>query len=244
LRRALLYGVLALLAVWSVVWALQVWYLGWVLWYRWQDPRQTAFMRARLGELREERADARLDYRRVPYARIARSLKRAIVVAEDAHFVEHEGFDWEGIQRAMQKNRRKGRVVAGGSTISQQLSKNLFLSTRRSYLRKAQEAAITVMVETLLSKERILELYLNVIEWGDGVFGAEAAAHRYFGVPASALSASQAALLAAMVPNPRYYERNLGNGRLRRRASVILRGMGEAELPEAQKPRKAERAAR
>ncbi len=145
-----------------------------------------------------------------------------MVAAEDAKFVEHEGFDWEGIQLAIEKNQRKGRVVAGGSTITQQLAKNLFLTPARSYVRKAEEAVITVMLEALLPKRRILEIYLNVVEWGSGVFGAEAAARKYFGVSAAQLSPEQAARLAAMAPNPRFYERNPGAPGLNRKIGIIL----------------------
>ena len=129
-------------------------------------------------------------------------------MAEDAKFTEHDGFDWEGIQRAMDKNQRRGRIVSGGSTITQQLAKNLFLSGERSAWRKAQEAAITAMLEAVMSKRRIFEIYLNVAEWGENVFGAEAAAQHYFGVKAADLSEDQAAHLAAMLPRPRYYDRN------------------------------------
>jgi len=129
-------------------------------------------------------------------------LKRAVIVAEDAKFSEHDGFDWEGIQKAMEKNQRRGRVVAGGSTISQQLAKNLFLSGEKSLWRKGQEAVITWMLEILMDKERILEIYLNVAEWGEGVFGAEAAARHYYNVSAAGLNAEQAAHLAAMLPRP------------------------------------------
>src|SRR5262245_56630149 len=118
-----------------------------------------------------------------------------MVAAEDAKFVDHEGFDWDGIQLALEKNQRKGRVVAGGSTIPQQRAKNLFLTPSRSYWRKGQEAVVTVMLQALLTKRRILELYLNVIEWGNGIFGAEAAARRYFGVSAAQLTPEQAARL-------------------------------------------------
>ena len=137
-------------------------------------------MAYRMAELREKNPKAELRYRFVPYDRIATSLKRAMIAAEDAHFVEHEGFDWDGIQLALEKNQKKGRIVAGGSTITQQLAKNLFLSPARSYVRKAEEAVITLMLEAILDKQRIFELYLNVIEWGSGVFGAEAAAQRLF----------------------------------------------------------------
>jgi monofunctional biosynthetic peptidoglycan transglycosylase len=167
----------------------------------------------------------------VPYARISNELKRAMIAAEDARFVEHEGFDWDGIQLAIEKNQRRGRIVAGGSTITQQLAKNLFLSPARSYWRKAEEAAITVMLEALLEKQRIFELYLNVIEWGNGVFGAEAAAQRYFGVSAAQLGAEQAARLAAMAPNPRFYERNQGAPGLNRKTHIILGRMAGTPLP-------------
>src|SRR5882762_2608102 len=145
-----------------------------IWWWRDHPPHETAFMADRLVELRSHNPRAELRYRFVPYARISTSLKRAMIAAEDSHFVEHEGFDWDGIQLALEKNQKKGRIVAGGSTITQQLAKNLFLSPARSYVRKAEEAVITVMLEYLLDKERIFELYLNVIEWGNGIFGAEA----------------------------------------------------------------------
>ena len=137
----------------------------------------------------------------------------------------------EGIELAAEKNQKGGRVVAGGSTITQQLAKNLFLSGSRSWLRKGQEAIITLMLEAMLDKRRIFELYLNVIEWGNGVFGAEAAAQRYFGIPAARLSAEQAARLAAMAPNPRFYERNQGAPGLARKTHIILARMPAAELP-------------
>ena len=168
---------------------------------------------------------------RVDYGRIAPALKRAVVAAEDAKFADHEGFDWDGIERALERNQKKGRIVAGGSTITQQLAKNLFLSPTKSYFRKGQEAVITVLLEALLTKRRILELYLNVIEWGNGVFGAEAAARHYFGVGAAQLSVEQAARLAAMAPNPRFYERNPGAPGLNRKIGIIIARMPSAELP-------------
>ena len=155
----------------------------------------------------------------------------AVVVAEDAKFADHEGFDWEAIEKAREKNLKKGRIVAGGSTISQQLAKNLFLSGERSALRKGQEALITVMIEHVMDKRRILEIYLNVIEWGDGVFGAEAAARHYYGVAASSLAPEQSARLAAMVPNPRFYDRNRNTAFLARHTQTILARMPQAELP-------------
>ena len=188
-------------------------------------------MSSRLAELRAVNPRAELKYRFVPYDRISRELKRAMIAAEDAHFVDHEGFDWDGIQTALEKNQRRGRVVAGGSTITQQLAKNLFLSPSRSYWRKAEEAVITVMLEAMLDKERIFGLYLNVIEWGSGVFGAEAAAQRYFGTNAARLTAEQSARLAAMAPNPRYYEHHPDAPGLRRKIGIILARMPAAELP-------------
>jgi monofunctional glycosyltransferase len=202
-----------------------------IWWWRDHPPRETAFMASRLAELRAVNSGAQLKYRFVPYDRIALQLKRAMIAAEDAHFVDHEGFDWDGIQLALEKNQKKGRVVAGGSTITQQLAKNLFLSPARSWLRKGEEAVITVMLEAMLGKERIFELYLNVIEWGNGVFGAEAAAQRYFVTSAARLSAEQAARLAAMAPNPRFYERNQGAPGLNRKIGIILTRMHSAEVP-------------
>jgi monofunctional biosynthetic peptidoglycan transglycosylase len=174
---------------------------------------------------------AKLRHSWVPYERVATSLKRAVVVAEDAKFADHEGFDWEAIEKAREKNLKKGRIVAGGSTISQQLAKNLFLSGERSALRKGQEALITVMIEHVMDKRRILEIYLNVIEWGDGVFGAEAAARHYYGVAANSLAPEQSARLAAMVPNPRFYDRNRNTAFLARHTQTILARMPQAELP-------------
>ena len=158
-------------------------------------------------------------------------LKRAVVAAEDARFLDHEGFDWDMIQKAIVRNEKRGRVVAGASTISQQLAKNLFLSGERSWLRKGQEAIITWMLEDVLSKRRILELYLNLAEWGDGVFGAEAAARQHFGVSAAALSPEQAAWLAVVLPSPRRYERGRLTPYLAGRVNTILGRMGSVQIP-------------
>jgi len=209
----------------------QFWYLGHI-WY-WVDhnPQATAFMQARLEKMREKNAQATIRQQWVAYDRISVHLKRAIVAAEDARFLDHEGFEWEAIQKAYEKNLKKGRIVAGGSTISQQLAKNLFLSGERTWWRKAQEAAITFMIEALMNKRRILEIYLNVIEWGDGVFGAEAASRYHFGVASAALGPTQAARLAAMVPSPRRYGPGRETAYLQRRAEVILGRMGAARVP-------------
>jgi len=210
---------------------LHLYFAAMIAWWASHPPRETAFMAERIETLREKNPRARLSYRFVPYERIATSLKRAMIAAEDAKFVDHEGFDWDGIQYAIAKNEKRGRIVAGGSTITQQLAKNLFLSGSRSWLRKGEEAVITLMLEAMLDKRRIFELYLNVIEWGEGVFGAEAAARHYFGESASRLSAEQAARLAAMAPNPRFYEHHQGARGLDRKIGIILARMPAADLP-------------
>ena len=219
-----------LLAVVLLFVAYQLWLLGHVLWWKWMPPAETSFMSLRLDEISRDKPDAELHYRWVPYEKISIHLKRAVVAAEDDTFVDHEGFDWDGIQKAIEKNQKKGRMVAGGSTISQQLAKNLFLSPSRSYLRKAEEAIITVMIEALWDKRRILEVYLNVVEWGNGIFGCEAAAQRYYRVSAAQLAPAQAARLAVMLPNPRRYERNYGP-RLAAHADRIQRRMFASQVP-------------
>ncbi len=183
---------------------LHAYFAAMIAWWATHPPVATAFMAERMAILRERDPRATLRYRFVSYERIAGTLKRAMIAAEDAKFVDHEGFDWDGIEVALEKNQRRGHIVAGGSTITQQLAKNLFLTGSRSWLRKGEEAVITLMLESMLDKRRIFELYLNVIEWGSGVFGAEAAAQHYFGISAARLSAEQAARLAAMAPNPRF----------------------------------------
>lgn len=210
---------------------LQFWFLVHIWYWAGHNPATTAFMEARLEKLRERNPRAQLRQYWVPYRSISIHLKRALVAAEDAKFLDHDGFDWDAIEKAYEKNRKEGRIVSGGSTISQQLAKNLFLSGERTWWRKAQEAVITVMLETILTKRRILDIYLNVIEWGNGVFGAEAAARYHFGVPASALTAEQAALLAAMVPSPRRYPPGHETAYLRHRADVILARMSSAHVP-------------
>ncbi|MBK9595741.1 MAG: monofunctional biosynthetic peptidoglycan transglycosylase [Rhodocyclales bacterium] len=224
LRRGLAVLVLLLLA-----W--QGWYLGWVVWWKFVNPSTTSFMSLRLDELREKDPRAGLKQQWVPYERVSANLKRAVVAAEDAKFSEHEGFDWEGIQKALEKNQKKGRIVAGGSTISQQLAKNLFLSASKTPWRKAQEAVITLMLEAVLDKRRILEIYLNVVEWGNGVFGAEAAARHYYGTSAAQVSAEQAARLAVLLPNPRKFGRLPNSPYLAARSQVILGRMNAADIP-------------
>jgi monofunctional biosynthetic peptidoglycan transglycosylase len=228
LRR--LTGRLTLLVL-GLVLLYQLWIFAHVVWWNFFNPSASAFMETRLEVLQEKNPEAKLRHRWVPYSRISLNLKRALVAAEDANFMEHEGFDWDAIQRAYEKNLKQGRVVAGGSTISQQLAKNLFLSGRRSALRKLQEALITVMIETVMSKRRIFEIYLNIIEWGNGVFGAEAASRHYFRKNAANLDAWEAAQMAAMVPNPRFYDRNRNTAYLQRKTNLILGRMPAAEVP-------------
>jgi monofunctional glycosyltransferase len=228
IAKALVYllGALVLAVV-----LVQAWFFAHVLWWGRYNPGKTAVMEARLDALRAKSPNAELKHRWADYDRIAVHLKRAVVAAEDAKFIDHEGFDWEGIQRALEKNQDRGKVVAGGSTISQQLAKNLLLSGERSYLRKGQEAIVTIMLESVMSKRRILELYLNVAEWGEGVFGAEAAARHYFGVGAANLAPEQAARLAAMLPRPRFYDRNRGSKYLATYSERILVRMPSAQVP-------------
>ena len=218
-------GVALLLALfWQAVLLTQV------VWWSRFDPGSTSFMRIRLAELREADPRAELRQQWVPYERISIHLKRAVVAAEDDRFLDHDGFDWEGIERALERNAEEGRVTAGGSTISQQLAKNLFLSSSRSWLRKGQEAAITLMIEATWDKRRIFEVYLNVAEWGNGVFGAEAAARHYYGRPAASLGPTEAARLAVMLPNPRRYEKTFGP-RLAAHAARVQRRMANSQVP-------------
>ena len=229
LFRWLLWYPLLLALIALVV--VQFWFLIHI-WY-WVDhnPQMTAFMEARLDKMREQDTRAAILHEWVAYEKISVHLKRAIVAAEDAKFLDHDGFDWEAIEKAYEKNRKKGKVVAGGSTISQQLAKNLFLSGDRNWWRKAQEAAITFMIEAVMSKRRVLEIYLNVIEWGGGVFGAQAAARHHFGVPAGRLAPEQAARLAAMVPSPRRYGPGADTAYLQKRTEIIRARMSAARVP-------------
>jgi monofunctional biosynthetic peptidoglycan transglycosylase len=211
--------------------AYQAWIAAHIAWWVNHNPATSAFMEDRLEILQTKNPKAKLQHLWVPYKNISTALKQALIVAEDDKFLDHEGFDWEGIQKAYEKNLQKGKIVAGGSTISQQLAKNLFLSTKRTPWRKGEEALITLMLEAMMDKERIFEIYLNTIEWGNGVFGAEAAARHYYGVSAAQLSSAQAAKLAAMVPNPRFYDRNREAPGLMRKTAIILERMGDADIP-------------
>ena len=221
------------LALLALLLAYQLWLLGWIVYWKWNNPAMTSFMSEQQARLASQHPDDEFELKHqwVAYPAISPQLKRALVASEDAKFLQHEGFDWEGIQTAWEKNLAKGRIVAGGSTISQQLAKNLFLSGERTLFRKAQEVALTYYLEWMLGKRRILEIYLNNVEWGEGVFGAEAAARHYFRTPAARLSAAQAARLAAMVPNPRYYDTHRNDRSLARKAAIIQRRMAYADVP-------------
>ncbi len=221
----------ALLALFALLLLYQLWIFAHICWWIKFNPSTSAFMESRLEIMQGKNPDAQLQHQWVPYAKVSNNLKRALIASEDAKFVDHEGFDWEGIQKAYEKNMKKGKIVAGGSTISQQLAKNLFLSTKRTPWRKGEEVIITVMLEAVMDKRRIFEIYLNVIEWGNGVFGAEAAARHYYRTNAASLTTEQAAKLAAMVPNPRYYDAHREAQGLLRKTGIILGRMNEAEIP-------------
>jgi len=211
--------------------------VGWFLWLSTQlfelrsdNPQMSAFMQQALESKRKVNPKITLNHQLLSYHQISSHLKHAVIASEDTAFIDHNGFDWKAIKRALEKNMNAGRVMAGGSTISQQLSKNLFLSGERSVLRKMEETIITVMLEAILPKQRILELYLNYAEWGNGIYGAEAAAMHHFGVHASKLTVWQAARLAAILPNPRYYDTHRTD-RMYKKAEVILARMPNVRIP-------------
>jgi monofunctional biosynthetic peptidoglycan transglycosylase len=219
-------------------------------------PQSTAFERSEAWRLLTEKGALRWRQQWVAYPQISDNLKRAVIASEDDGFSNHDGVDWDALEKAWQKNARAEAQVArtqaskktgtaptnnkplirtpkvvGGSTITQQLAKNLFLSGERTLLRKGQEFVLTLLLEALLSKQRILEIYLNSVEWGEGVFGAEAAAQHYFRKPASRLNAYEAARLAVMLPRPKYFEKLPNSSYLTERASVIANRLSGAELP-------------
>jgi len=220
--------------------ALQLVFLLRVVAMVWLDPASTAFQRSEAWRLATTRPEATWSHRWVPYSALSVHLKRAVIASEDASFAEHPGVDWDALRTAWARHQRheaapppRGRPVrlAGGSTISQQLAKNLLLSGERTLWRKGQELVLTLMLESVLSKERILEIYLNHVEWGEGIFGAEAAAQHYFRKPASRLSAQEAARLAVMLPAPKRFQRNPYSGYLNQRTSTIVARMGAVALP-------------
>src|SRR5437763_4577187 len=207
-----------------------------------EPPSTTAFMELRKKELRAEGKDDTIRYQWVAYGRISPYLRRAVLVAEDDDFYHHDGIDMKGIQEAIEKDWQKGKITHGGSTITQQLAKNLYLSPSRNPFRKLKEYFIARSLEEHLTKKRILELYLNVVEMGERVYGAEAAARHYFNKSASALTPSEAALLAGCLPNPRAMDPGSANKRLRSRQHMILARMrrwgylAEEEVLTAKKP--------
>lgn len=215
----------------------------------WIAPQSTAFQRSEIWRIASETRRLPWDQEWVPYDQISINLKRAVIASEDDAFASHDGVDWDALQKARERNakaearaeqraaqNRSGKPpkppkIVGGSTITQQLAKNLLLSGERTLIRKGQELVLTLLLEHLLDKRRILEIYLNNVEWGEGVFGAEAAAQHYYRKPANKLNPYEAARLAVMLPRPRYFEKNLGSPYLGNRASVIVARMPDAELP-------------
>ncbi|HEX7386009.1 MAG TPA: monofunctional biosynthetic peptidoglycan transglycosylase [Castellaniella sp.] len=208
---------------------------GRVVWFNYRNPSQSAVMQETLDVLRQTNPKARLNHQWVPYNQISPALKRAVVASEDSGFMEHDGVEWDAIQKAWSYNAREAALGRsrrrGGSTITQQLAKNLFLSNSRNYLRKGQELVLTYMIEAVMSKRRILELYLNVAQWGTATFGAQAAAQHWFHTSAARLSSAQAAALASMLPNPDYYDRHGQTSWLRSHAAVIQARMRLVEIP-------------
>jgi monofunctional biosynthetic peptidoglycan transglycosylase len=227
--RWIIYGI-SVLAIAAL--ATQLYFFVMVGIYTVVNPSDTAFMRADAWRLRQDRPDLSIQHDWVPYDQISRNLKRAIIASEDANFVNNNGYETDAILQAWEKNKARGKIVAGGSTISQQLARNLFLSREKSYVRKAQELVITSMLEFWMDKERIFEIYLNSVEWGNGVYGADAAARYYYKTSANKLTAWQSARLAVMLPRPKYFDEHRGSAYLSQRAGVIARRMGAAELPQ------------
>lgn len=237
MRAALRWVGLALAAALLLVLAVQLWYLGWIAWWKWNNPGETAFMAREEAALREKKPKAGLRHRWVPYGSISIHLKRAVITSEDARFSEHEGVDWEAIEKAYKENVKRGRPAKGGSTITQQLAKNLYLSPSRNPLRKVKEAVTAYRLEHALGKRRIMELYLNVAEMGEEIWGVEAASQAYFRKPASRLTRPEAAALAGLLPFPLRSNPTRKPGRMRWRQNLILRRMaGERlEIPRTEK---------
>ena len=195
------------------------------------NPTTTAFMELRIREAADAgRSKFQIRYRWVPYSQVSANLRRAVIVTEDAAFYDHDGIDLTELKASFEKNWEEGQLLRGGSTITQQLAKNLYLSPTRNPMRKVEELMIARRLEAALTKRRIFEIYLNMIEWGDGIFGCEAAARAYFGSPCASLSVEQAALLAGAIINPRVHSPAKPTGRLLRRQQIIIRRMGIKEV--------------
>ena len=195
------------------------------------NPASSAFMELRIREAADAGRKFQIRHRWVPYSQISANLRRAVIVTEDAAFYDHDGIDLTELKASLEKNWEEGQFLRGGSTITQQLAKNLYLSPTRNPMRKVKELLIARRLEAALSKRRILEIYLNMIEWGDGIFGCEAAARAYFGGPCSSLSVDQAALLAGSIINPREHSPAKPTRRLLRRQQIIVKRMGIRETP-------------
>lgn len=211
----------------SVLVIIQLWIFSSLVWWRSHPVENTMFMR--LSYFSDFQP---IEHEWVSDDQISNHFKRAIIAAEDAHFLKHHGFDWNGIEFALQRNINNENVVAGGSTISQQLAKNLFFYNRRSYFRKGQESIATVMMERMWSKQRILEVYMNSVEFGDHLYGVEAASQYYFNKNAKNLSREQAAFLAALLPNPKYYQQHRNDPKFLRKQKLILKYMNHSALPQ------------
>lgn len=214
----------------------QLYLFAWVLWYSIFNPGTSAYMDIEARRLSLQEPPMHIEYDWVPYDNISDNLKRAIIASEDARFLEHDGVEWEAIRKAWRYNERQEEAGRnrrrGGSTLTQQLAKNLFLSADRTYARKGQELILSYMMEAVMSKRRILELYLNVVEFGNGVFGAQAAAQHYFRGSAARLSSAQAARLAVLLPNPKVYGKNMNSRYVHSRSRTIMARMRSAELPQ------------
>ena len=221
------FFVRTLLVIVSFILLVQLWIFSSLVWWRTHPVETTMFMR--LDYWSEPSEPIHHKWR--DYDQISDYLKRAVVTSEDGKFMHHHGFDWEGMQYALERNQDKGKVVAGGSTISQQLAKNLFLYNKRSFIRKGQEAVATWMMERMWSKQRILEVYLNSVDFGDNIYGVEAASQHYFGKSSRSLSRDQAAFLAAILPNPKYYQEHQNDRRIQIRKKMIRKYMRYSQIP-------------
>ena len=219
---------------------LQVFFVARIAMMRYVDPGSTAFQRSELGRISLKYSAVRWSQKWVNRPKLPVHIQRAVIASEDDIFASHTGVQWEALERAWSKNARaeakaqaKNRTpkLVGGSTITQQLAKNLFLSGERTFFRKAQELVLTVVLEQCLSKQRILDIYLNSVEWGEGIFGIEAAARHYYGRSVGQLSAAEAARLAVMLPRPKYYEKFPRSPYLNDRAATILARMPLVALP-------------
>lgn len=222
--KSVLTGILSLLLL---AIALSAWWFYAQIWaLSTHNPGSSAFIKQF-----ERQHKQTAHWQPVDYDQIATAVKQAVITSEDARFMQHHGVDWIETRHAMQANWQAKRIVRGGSTISQQLVKNLFFSETRSVMRKLLEYPLSYMLESRLSKQRILELYLNLAEWGEGIYGIEAAAWHYYQRPAAVLTSEQAAHLAAMLPNPRYYQHHPSNPRLQARIQRIKQNMQQARIP-------------